>query len=93
MFNKGQPFSFAMEMLLLGCKFWRSEANEDQFQEKCRYTSERSNISLCPLQILRGFGALHLLASGKTEKAISDIITQGTALDECLNTAILSANS
>uniref|UniRef100_A0A915C1W2 Serpin domain-containing protein n=2 Tax=Parascaris univalens TaxID=6257 RepID=A0A915C1W2_PARUN len=44
--------------------------------EKCRHTSERSNASLCPLQILRGFGALHLLASGKTEKAISDIITK-----------------
>uniref|UniRef100_A0A0M3II00 Uncharacterized protein n=1 Tax=Ascaris lumbricoides TaxID=6252 RepID=A0A0M3II00_ASCLU len=52
-------------------------------QEKCRYTSERSNISLCPLQILRGFGALHLLASGKTEKAISDIITQGGGYGGC----------
>ncbi|KHN85785.1 hypothetical protein Tcan_15534 [Toxocara canis] len=44
--------------------------------EKYRHTYEQSNISICPLQILRGFGALHLLANGKTEKAISDIITQ-----------------
>lgn len=43
---------------------------------KFRTTTEESNLSISPLQILRGFGVLHLLADGKCKIKLAELIAK-----------------